>query len=86
MKLYDLIERHNSQYSTFYGGELYSHTPMALISLSEMGASDQRLDEYFKQDIKKLRPKNKIIQNLNQSNWKDYLGQYEYETTRTMGI
>ena len=81
MKLNDLIEQHNSQFSTFYSEELYSHTPMALISLSEMGASDQRLEEHFLEDTKKLEQKKKLILKLDQSNWKSYLGKFEYEAS-----
>ncbi|MGK0367842.1 MAG: hypothetical protein ACI9QD_000981 [Thermoproteota archaeon] len=79
MLINKLITIHNKKYSTYYKGSLYSHTPMALISLKEMGASDERIDEFFIIDTKKLVPIVESSVQIDETNWKDNLGKQELE-------
>ncbi len=79
MKIRDLIQEHNLNFSTYYSGELYTHTPMALIALKDLGASDERLAEFFDKDTKKLEPKKESTHIIDEGNWKEFLGDFELE-------
>ncbi|MCO4795655.1 MAG: questin oxidase family protein, partial [Bacteriovoracaceae bacterium] len=81
MKVDKLIEKHNQNFSTYYSGELYTHTPMALLALRELGASDKRLLEFYDFDTKKLEPTKEATKVINDENWKDFFGEYELETS-----
>jgi hypothetical protein len=52
---------------------------MALYSLEELGASQERIKEFYLHDIKKLEPKKKSSSLIDRSNWMEYLGKYEHE-------
>lgn len=79
MSAKSLIQKHNTQYSTYYKTELYTHTPMALLALSEMGADNFRLEEFYQQSVLKLRSKVSSSLSITANNWLDYLGQHQHE-------
>ena len=81
MKLNELIDKHNKEFSTYYKGELYSHTPMALFALKDLGASDERLEEFYEFDVKKLEPIVNPTFLIDNSNWEKHLGNYKYEAS-----
>ena len=69
MKINKLIEKHNQSFSTYYRGELYSHTPMALIALRDLGASKKRLAKFYEIDTRKLEPIKKTTKVINDEKW-----------------
>ncbi|MCI5072585.1 questin oxidase family protein [bacterium] len=75
-----LIQKHNAQYSTYYKTQLYTHTPMALLALKEMGASDKRLESFYQKSAAKLRAKSASSLKIASDNWREHLGNHEYET------
>ena len=77
MKVKQLIEKHNQNFSTYYSGELYSHTPMALIALRDLGASETRLIEFYDFDTNKLEPIKKETKIISDEDWKESFGEYE---------
>lgn len=81
MNINELIEKHNQNFSTYYRGELYTHTPMALLALRDLGASESRINEFYHFDTKKLEPIKKETIMITDSNWKEYFGQYEHESS-----
>jgi hypothetical protein len=81
MKVNQLIEKHNKSFSTYYHGELYSHTPMALIALRDLGASEKRLCEFYDYGSQKLEPIKLNTKKICDENWKDYFGEYELESS-----
>ncbi len=81
MKVNQLIAKHNQNFSTYYSGELYSHTPMALIALRDLGASEKRLTEFYDFDTKKLEPIKKESKSISDENWKKTFGEYELESS-----
>ncbi|HMQ10333.1 MAG TPA: questin oxidase family protein [Oligoflexia bacterium] len=74
-----LIQKHNTDFSSYYKTELYTHTPMALLALKEMGASDLRLEDFYKISVKKLKTKSAPSVVITANNWKEYLGQHAHE-------
>jgi hypothetical protein len=81
MNVKKLIEKHNQNFSTYYRGELYTHTPMALMALADLGASENRLEEFYNIDTRKLEPIKKESIIINDKNWKDFFGEYEHESS-----
>lgn len=77
----DLIDFHNNNFSAYYNGQLYSHTPMALIALKNLGATEQRISDHFEHDIIKLMPRTPCAKLIDENNWQDFLGNIQYESS-----
>jgi len=74
-----LISKANKLFSCQYRGELASHLPMALVALERIGASPDRLGDYYANYVKRLEPKpSSLGQRIDSSNWKDLLGENKY--------
>jgi hypothetical protein len=80
-------------YHPEYRGGLCNHLPMALIALERMGASPARLQRFATEYLKRLEPAPEPGTAIDQSNWKErlgeqaayaeYLGFFQREVART---
>lgn len=68
------------QYSSEYKGILANHLPMSLCALSALGADDYRLKEFFDFYKGRLSPQTPTVQEINQNNWTEFLGQHHFHT------
>ena len=75
-----LIEKHNRTFSSYYKGQLYTHTPMALLALTELGATKARLNAFYQKSIAKLEAKKSSALKITENNWTDYFGQQQAES------
>jgi len=79
-KLEDLLEKGRTLNAEYKNGLMSSHLPMALIALSEMGASDTRLEDFYQLYARRLQSKPAPVKDITRTNWKDDLGQHQYNT------
>lgn len=70
------LVRKGQAYSSEYKGILANHLPMALFSLADLGASPERLSEYYEKHISYLDPKPPLTEKIDAGNWQEFLGQH----------
>lgn len=70
------LVRKGQIYSSEYKGILANHLPMALFALADLGASGERLQEYYEFHTAILEPKPPAKEIININNWKEHLGRH----------
>lgn len=79
MALYmNLINEQLSQYSADYATGLSSHLPMNLYALHRLGASDEQIQGFYQNYIKRLRPRDPVTIDITAENFQSNLSQRKY--------
>jgi 20S proteasome subunit beta 1 len=76
--LLDLLEQNRQNFHVQYHGYLSNHLAMAVISLYEMGASEERLRSFYSFYVARLEPSIPSTRFINSGNWKEYLGSQKF--------
>jgi len=76
--LLHLLEQNRNNFHTDYHSYLSNHLPMALVSLYEMGATSQRLLDYYNFYVPRLEAHIPSMHFINSNNWKQYLGSRQF--------
>lgn len=72
--LQDLLQQ-NHQLDIIYENYLSNHIVHDLYSLHDLGASSERISDYYFNHSQKLQPLSFIDQTITHDNWRNYLGQ-----------
>lgn len=75
-KLDELINEGRTFSAAYRDTHMSSHLPMALTALSEMGASDEKLQNFYNSYSRILKKKEPATQTITNKNWKHTFGQH----------
>lgn len=72
------LEQNKKFHAEYTNAHMSSHLPMALIALFKMGASEQKLDDFYKRYSRRLKEKPADTLQITKSNWQDHLGTHNH--------
>ena len=77
----DTLLADSRRFSVEFGPTLANHLPMVLVALARLGASDQRLRQFyaFYRDSNRLRPAPANGRRIDGGNWREHRGRRELE-------